>query len=97
MKEFKKGIVPFLLVMLVAFILSDFGNGEIKYIMAHYESLPEEKKNIIRSSGPGSTGMFQHDGSTYAFKFAAKLGSFLSILSGKSGIIGKCEKREACA
>ena len=67
MRELKRGLVPFLLVMIVVFIMIDFGDGEIKYIMAHYDSLPEENKNFIKGSGPGGTGMFQHDGSTYAF------------------------------
>ena len=67
MRELKRGIIPFLLVMIVAFIMIDFGDGEIKYIMAHYETLPDKERNFIRESGPGGTGMFQHDGSSYAF------------------------------
>ncbi|MBT2695733.1 hypothetical protein [Bacillus sp. ISL-55] len=67
MKELKRGIVPFLLVMLVAFVMTDFGDGEIKYIMANYESLPVQQRNFIKENGPGGTGMFQYDGSSYAF------------------------------
>lgn len=67
MAELKKGIVPFLLVMILAFIMIDFGDGEIKYIMVHYETLPDKERNFIRESGPGGTGMFQHNGSSYAF------------------------------
>ncbi|WP_226675148.1 hypothetical protein [Mesobacillus jeotgali] len=67
MRELKRGLIPFLLVMIVVFIMIDYGDGEIKYIMAHYESLPEEERNFIKGSGPGGTGMFQHDGSSYAF------------------------------
>lgn len=67
MRELKRGIVPFLLVMMVAFTMIDIGDGEIRYIMAHYESLPDEERNFIKGAGPGGTGMFQHDGTSYAF------------------------------
>jgi hypothetical protein len=67
MQEIKRGIGPFLLVMLVAFVMIDFGDGEIKYIMANYESLPDQARNYINDAGPGGTGLFEHDGSSYVF------------------------------
>lgn len=67
MKELKKGIIPFLLVIAVAFVLMDFGDGELDYSLANYDSLPKSQQDMIKEIGPGGTGLFEYDGTSYAF------------------------------
>jgi hypothetical protein len=67
MGAIKKSIIPFLLVMLVVFIMMDFGDGEIKYEQVGFESIPVEYREKFSMSGPGGTGMYQGKDNTYAF------------------------------
>jgi hypothetical protein len=65
--ELKKGIVPFLLIMTVLFILMDFGDGEIAFEFVEYEELAEEIKSDFSKMGPEGTGLFRNKGYSYAF------------------------------
>lgn len=67
MNRIKKSALPFIVIMIVALFFIDFGNSELAYEIASYERLPEKYKEDFHRMGPGGTGLFSHQGHTYAF------------------------------
>ncbi|MFS0862859.1 hypothetical protein [Fredinandcohnia sp. 179-A 10B2 NHS] len=68
MNQLKRSIVPFLVIMVITFLLIDFGDRPMKYELVSYQDVPEDLKNsVLLDLGPGGGGLHQVNRYTYAF------------------------------
>lgn len=68
MGQIKRSIIPLLIIIVISFLLIDFGDRPMKYELVSYEDVPEEMKNsVLLDLGPGGTGIHQFNKHAYAF------------------------------
>ncbi|MFT4415616.1 hypothetical protein ACLM5H_17305 [Fredinandcohnia humi] len=68
MEYIKRSGLPFILFLVIAVILLNFGNREISYEEITFENIPEEMKNgVLLDFGPGFSGLYEFGNTTYAY------------------------------